>query len=252
MTLKFLSNENKPSEVMGVFMNEKNQPVNVDFALDGTTWTGTVRFSNSGKYTLNFVEIDGTTYEINEDIRPTVEVLLGLKAQIEIDVDQKTLEELREDYPNATATDFILKSAKPGEGVTLQVAAKVFDNNGNEITGLSDVGLTYMQKGSGIIGTSTKLKWNSATGKYEDNLYIGTFGTFNFSTLDIKIGIQTSSITKCTYAPSIIARPPGDIEYKTHYTGDDVQYAPANPKIAGGTFVKRAMTQNVIALFCCV
>lgn len=234
MTLKFLSNENKPSEVMGVFMNEKNQPVNVDFALDGTTWTGTVRFSNSGKYTLNFVEIDGTTYEINEDIRPTVEVLLGLKAQIEIDVDQKTLEELREDYPNATATDFILKSAKPGEGVTLQVAAKVFDNNGNEITGLSDVGLTYMQKGSGIIGTSTKLKWNSATGKYEDNLYIGTFGTFNFSTLDIKIGIQTSSITKCTYAPSIIARPPGDIEYKTHYTGDDVQYAPANPKIAIG------------------
>lgn len=248
--LGFTSSDSTPKSVNGIFMDENGRQVNVPFSQNEDKWEGTAKFTSSGTYTMEYVEIDGYIYELDEKLQPTLEILLGLKTRTWITTDSETLSNLRAVYPDATPTNFVLDSDayKEGEaGITLQVSAEIYDNSGKELTGLSNVHLDYKREGSTVKGVYTDLTWDIVTGTYIGSFFVNEAGNYKFE----KVTIGTANtITSYTSAPSIYAKPPGSIEYVDNYSRD-VQFAKADTKITIGiknssaaTFAEATLVNN--------
>lgn len=218
MTLGFTSSKAVPSRVNGIFMDEDGRQVNVPFKLKDNMWSGTARFTTSGTFTMKYVEIDGDTYELNEALQPTLEILLGLKVRTWINASEETLRELQKLLPTALATNFVINGEVP-----LQVSAEIYDNTGNEITGLSNVKLYYGRSGSSILsnGLDSDLTWNVSEGRYVGAFNVMRAGTYKFS----KVTVGDNTIESYTAAPNIQAMPPEDAYYFNNYT-ETYQYAP--------------------------
>lgn len=218
MTLGFTSSKAVPSRVNGIFMDEGGRQVNVPFKLENNTWSGTARFTTSGTFTMKYVEIDGDTYELNETLQPTLEILLGLKVRTWITATEETLNRLQKLLPTALATNFVIDGEVP-----LQVSAEIYDNAGNEINGLSDVKLYYGRSGSAILsnGLDSDLTWNVTEGRYIGAFNVLRAGTYKFN----KVTVGDNTIESYTVAPNIQAMPPEDAYYFNNYT-EAYQYAP--------------------------
>lgn len=227
LTLGFTSSAQIPSRVNGLFMDENGRQVNVPFSLKAGTWTGTATFNTSGTYTMKYVEIDGDTYELSESLQPTLELLLGLKVNTTISASQETLNKLQAVNPTAMPTKFVLDPGKLPDGVTLNVAVKVYDNNGNELPGLSGIELYYGRVGSSILsrGLYSTLRWSADAESYIGSFLVTQAGTFSFNKVVVKTGEKTNTITAKTSAPNIQAIPPEDASYFNNYT-DTYQYSP--------------------------
>lgn len=225
MVLGFNSSSAAPTSVNGIFMDEAGRQVNVPFTLDGDgSWIGTAKFTTSGTFTMNYVEIDGDIYELGENIQnPTLEILLGLKVRTWIGADAATLAKLQQVLPTALATNFVLDRSVTGD-VTLNVTAEIYDNSGNELTGLSNVKLYYGRAGSAssVKGLDSNMVWNPTTGRYTGNFQVTTAGTFRFSQLTIG---TSNTVESYTDAPSIQVMPPDDAYYYGNIT-EEYQYAP--------------------------
>lgn len=218
MTLGFTSSKAVPSRVNGIFMDEDGRQVNVPFKLENNTWAGTARFTTSGTFTMKYVEIDGDTYELNEALQPTLEILLGLKVRTWITATEETLNRLQKLLPTAMATNFVIDGEVP-----LIVSAEIYDNAGNEINGLSNVKLYYGRSGSAILsnGLDCDLNWNVTEGRYVGAFNVMRAGTYKFS----KVTVGDNTIENYTTAPNIQAMPPEDAYYFNNYT-EEYQYAP--------------------------
>lgn len=222
MTLGFSSSDAQPSKVNGIFMDENGRQVNVPFYLKGGEWKGTAKFTTSGTFEMEFVEIDGEIYELSEKLQPTLEILLGLKVRTWISTDAETLGKLQSVLGTAVATNFVLDKARTGD-VTLSVTAEIYDNAGNEITGLSNAKVYYGRAGSSVstTGLDSNLVWDNVQGRYTGAFCVTKAGTYRFS----KVTVDSNEIQSYTAAPSIQAMPPEDAYYFNNYT-DTYQYAP--------------------------
>lgn len=233
MTLGFTTSAQVPSSVKGIFMDENGRQVNVPFTLTAGTWQGTAKFTTSGTYTMQYVEIDGEQYELAESLQPTLELMLGLKVETKVSASAETLEKLRQINENALPTRFVYDPSKKdasgnpllADGVTLTVSARIFDNSGNEIKALNGARLYYGRAGSATGGLDTDLKWSGASGSYLGSFRISGAGTFRFTKLTVDLAGKTSALTAKTTAPDIQVMPPDDAYYFGNYT-DEYQYVP--------------------------
>lgn len=237
MTLGFTTSAQIPNSVTGIFMDEEGRQVNVAFSLEGGEWKGTATFTTSGTFTMDYVEIDGDIYELSDSLKPTLEIMLGLKVRTWVTASQETLSKLQQIYDGALATNFVLDTSAKDEAtgellfsdktVTLLVSAEIYDNNGNEITGLGNVKLYYGRAGSSVLdrGLDSDISWDATSGRYTGAFAVDEAGTFNFSQVKVITGSTTNIITSYTSAPSIQAMPPDDAYYFNNYT-DTYQYAP--------------------------
>ena len=86
------------NSVQGVFVHNEGQNVAVNFGLNGTEWQGTANFTTSGTYTLTYMIIDGVYVPLAPEQYKTLELKLGLNAQIfvtaPVDSAYKVLESL--------------------------------------------------------------------------------------------------------------------------------------------------------------
>lgn len=236
MTLGFSSSDTVPEKVNGIFIDEDGNQVNVSFSMQSGEWRGTVKFTSSGEFTMNYVEIDGDIYELDSNLQPTLEVILGLKTRTWITADAETLTNLKTVYEQATPTNFILNPdafKENQDGITLQVSAEIYDNGGNELTGLGNVSLFYGKGGSSVRGLYSQLRWDTTSGRYEGSFYVSEPSNYKFKQLTVTVNGQNSYIESYTTAPAIYAKPPGSIEYVANYSRD-VQYAQADTKITIG------------------
>ena len=190
-----------PNKVQGVFANEENQQVFINFAKGSTgIWSGDARFTTSGVYKMEYLIIDGQYYEIPANMKKTIELSLGMKAKVQ--VSQTVLEEF---------------TGNPA--VELQVYATIMDNKGNELTGLSDVSIQYLQQGTGMAytGLYSDLEWVADRNRYEGKFSVAYAGAFEFGYLNI----GTSSINSAE-APYITAVPKEPPSYYGNLTAETI------------------------------
>lgn len=242
MTLGFSSDSEKTSGINGIFTDENGRTVNVPFKKNSSgKWVGVAKFTSSGIYTMKYIEIDNSLFELDESIQPTFELLLGLKVSTKITTDEATLALLEEASAGAgaTPTNFVLNYGITPT-VTLDVEAEVYDNNGNEILGLANVWLFYNRSGSAFAsdGLNSLMTWNAAKEVYQGKFLVNEVGNYQFSELTV----GSNHITKATEAPEVRVKPAGDVEYVSEHS-DPVQYAPES----GGVVMKIAMANSSAA-----
>lgn len=226
MTLGFTSSNQMPSRVNGIFMDKSGRQVNVPFTLESSIWKGKATFTTSGTYTMQYVEIDGETYELNENLQPTLILTLGIKAEVRISAADETLQKLQSVMETAMPTRFVYDRSKLGDMVTLRVDLKLYDNSGNEIKAQSGVKLYYGRVGSMQEGLDADLAWTAASGSYVGNFGVNRAGTFRFTKVTVDLSGATSTITAKTTAPDIQVMPPEDAYYFGNYT-ETYQYVPS-------------------------
>lgn len=224
MHLGFSQSGDMPQKVNGIFMDEQGQQTTVAFtSTDGTSWTGTATFTSSGTYTMEYVQVDGELYEIKEAMQPTLELLLGLKVRTWVTCTKETLDALQTINDQASATSFTLR-----EPVTLQVSAEIYDNKGNEITGLSGVTLNYAKDGSVIEKIDSTMTWDYATGRYQGNFLVDKAGSYQFKNMTV----GTNVISRCTSAPGILAMPAESAYYYKNTTPEYQFNSDASGKVS--------------------
>ena len=234
MTLGFTTSAQVPSRVNGIFMDEEGRQVNVPFVLEDNIWKGTATFHTSGTYTMQYVEIDGETYEISENLQVTLILTLGIKAEVRISADTATQALLKAINENATPTRFVYDTSKKdaggnpllANGVTLNVNVKLYDNGGSEIKAQSGVKLYYGRAGFVTGGLDADLAWNAANGSYAGNFHVDGAGTFRFNRVTVELSGAISTITAKTTAPDLQVMPPDDAYYFGNYTEETYQYVP--------------------------
>lgn len=256
LTLNFhSSNKTVPNKVNGIFMSSDGTPVYVRFELKESTWKGTATFTSSDTYTLKYVEIDGEQYEVSESQSVKLELLLGLKASASVTADDETLAKLKAIDANSTPTRFKLDTTmtdketgdpilKDGT-VTLQVAVKLYDNNGNPLVGLTGAKLYYSRAGAKVDSLHTDLKWNGNA--YEGSFLIRQAGTYSFSVVTVTENGVVNRITAKTTASTIQVMPPEPVSYSADYT-QDYQYAP-NKDAAAVLGFAYSESANITATF---
>lgn len=213
VSLDFVTNKTI-QHLTAAFEDENGRQVSAPLRADaqGLLWSGSITFPTSGVYTLKYYTVNGEYYEIEESMRLSLDLLLGLRTQTWITCDAQTLAELQAKNPRATATQFILE--KP---VTLQVSCRIYDNSGNPITGRGGVKLTYGRVGSTVKKLDSDMKWSSASGRYEGNFNVSEAGTYRFANVTVGENVITSAVN----APGIQAMPPADAYY---YSSGTVAY----------------------------
>ncbi len=214
--LDFASGKGTPDRVDGIFMDESGRQVTVPLTRNssGTYWSGKALFTSSGVYTMQYYQVDGDIYALPDDMVITLNILLGLKVQTWISCTQETLDALREVNSNATATFFTLPSELDANGVTLNVAAKIFDNNENEIKNLTGVKLRYDRAGTSLDPLDPNLTWDESEGRYIGDLHVKKLGVYSFT----NVSVGNNTITNAVNAPSIQVVSPDDVSYEKNST----------------------------------
>lgn len=228
--LKFATDdlEKMPSVVSGRFMRTDGTVVSVSFMLNPTTqtWSGTATFRSSGEYTLLYLVLDGDYVAVDASMQKIADVYLGIKAEVRTTAMQ--LEGVS--YGSDGSLQYTYDATRE---LNLPMQVELFDDNGNELTGLSvlyDVSLTYAQQGAGAT-MGTALKWNQAAGCYEGEFPVEKPGIFKYS----QVTIGSNAITSATEAPTFTVISPEPPEY-VGFSTDTYQFSPENNAVMKVTF----------------
>lgn len=230
-----------PKKVKGIILDKEGQQISVPFHYDTEeeNWVGSNTYATSNTYTIQFVEIDGDYYELDENKQKILELHLGLKARTWVSASAETLKKLKEMNESYTPTNFGLT-----DEVTLQVSVEIYDNSDTEIKSMNGAVLNYQREGTTEADgrLDTNLNWSDLTGKYEGEFLVNIAGNYSFS----NVTYAGSQITKCTDdTPSIrcVSLKP------TYYVGSttkEYQYAPDKPAVME-IQIANAGTANIIA-----
>ncbi|MCD8375350.1 MAG: hypothetical protein LUD69_00205 [Oscillospiraceae bacterium] len=164
------------------------------------TWTGTAAFSTSGTYTLSYVYLNGDAYAVSDTLQETVAVTLGVGARVWIVAADGT-----SFADGESATYFTI----PDEGMKLTARVELTDNAGSALEGLNnDMTLHYLSAVGGM-ELDTDLTWNASTGYYEGDINVALGGIYSFRS----ITLDSNTISRVTYAPTITAVATGEPEY---------------------------------------
>ena len=191
-----------PNSVKGVFINEDNVAVTINFTETANgKYTGSATFVSDGTYKLENIMVDGLYYPVGAVYTREVYTKLSVSVWITHDdtncgctdkVDPDKFESYSDRfefvYDGETAHEFGVKM-------------KVYDSNGNEIPDL-DTGLYYSEIPNNV---DASLEWNAGEGYYIGEWIIGDVGEYSFNYATVNIDGNTETISKAKFAMSIIA-----------------------------------------------
>ena len=211
LKLKFASSETNviPSSVQGRFLFDGGT-VNVNFTYNPTdaSWNGTANFLTSGEYTMQYIVVDEQYMELPEGLWKTADITLGMKVVV---------------YTNSPHK--FKYSDVPGEmaenEAVLNMQVKIFDNAGEELVGLQDVGLRYGLRGSAVRFMDADLEWDGSY--YVGGMPNGGMGIWNFS----NVTVGSNMIANATSAPTFTIMASDPPEFHSNAT-DPIQVAPNN------------------------
>lgn len=191
LKLRFASSDpdKMPKSVQGRFTrDEDGVAVNINFVLNPTTgvWNGNGTILNSGKYTMQYLTLDGQHTGLDSSLWITADIKLGMKAAVyTTDI---TSFKFTEDEMVANGTD------------QLQMQVKIMDNGDKVLSGLQDVKLTYRLKKSAST-IDVDLDWNAATRYYEGDMQAldAGPGEWEFYRLTVGTNVITSAVTYPTF-----------------------------------------------------
>lgn len=220
--VKFASDDpsNMPSKVQALFLQNDGSTVNVDLKYDSSeaTWEGTGIFTRSGIYTLQYLLLDGNYVDVGTSAK-TLTLSLGMKTQV---------------YNNGNS----LQDEYEANGTySKKVGVKIFDNENNEITGLTGAKLRYSLGGSITNTVDTDLTWDDAEGWYKGTLPLTKPGRYSY--LEVISEDATGSLTNVIDAPVfhiISPEPPVYDETSVSTYHDEVQFAPLSNDAYIGPF----------------
>lgn len=182
-TIKFAadSEEKMPKSVQGRFTKEDGTTVNINFTYDSTshTWSGSGTFVSSGEYTMQYVVLDGKHVELDQGLRFTADITLGIRVAV---------------YTTSpTSFKYDLDEMAPNEKL-LGMQVRIMDNAGDEMPAMTDIDLYYKMEGASRT-MHTKLEWKSSSGYYEGNLTTLSEGRWVFERLEMGSNVVTSATT---------------------------------------------------------
>lgn len=203
-----------PTDVKGLFRNaENNSYVTVNFNNKNGLWSGKATFNRSGTYVLESLVVNDEAYSVDDSMRKTITLYLGINARIE-----------------AEPTSIIYE----GESVDVKVSAKIYDSSGKPMNDLSNTFLRYNQLGSDSNYLLSELKWDSNEEAFVGLFHVETPGTYRFRSIginkEIVIDIEQQKDTLSSYlyvaqAPAISLIPKEPPTYLENHTVE-MQFAP--------------------------
>lgn len=235
-----------PSSVKGVFINEDNVAVTINFTETQSGsghYTGTATFVSDGTYTLENVMVDGLYYSVGSVY--TREVRTKLSVAVWLTHDNCGCENIDPDKftSNANGFEFVYDGETAHE---FGVKMKVYDSNGNEITDLN-TGLYYSEIPDNV---DASLVWNAGEGYYIGEWRIENVGeySFNYATVNIDGNIET--ISKANFAMSIIAMSDKPAQFnEVEILPTEVITIGDNPAAKVGVNLENAKSAVVYGLF---
>lgn len=232
-----------PKTVQGVFTQAGSGNVNtVTFAYNTTQnlWTGKVTFNTSGTYTLQYLVLDGAYTELVTGQQKTIDVKLGMKTRVYITRDNNGETEILKDadgnivyetdingnyklnengdkIPVRVPVSMPLSFKFMGDPVNFAVSAVIMDDQGNAISGLTDVKLVYLKSGSNLQanGLWAPLTWNAGEGRYMGEWQLTKAGIYSFGWLSV----GSNTITQAVNPLTITAMSPEPPAYQAGSTG---------------------------------
>ncbi|MBQ8498021.1 MAG: hypothetical protein IJ489_11285 [Clostridia bacterium] len=171
-------NVTPPKTVRGVFVNENNVSVTVNFAKDtDSAWEGTANFTTSGTYILQYLLIDGEYYEVNALTRV---VYLGLKTKVSLKaLDTYDPEKEQYSYDPDTGYSYIYNMVQHEYGVS----AEVYDDTGRKIKSLGGEDGIWVNYSNNL---STKVVWSGVDDAYVGGKFlINQVGVYSFVSVKI-------------------------------------------------------------------
>ena len=206
--LQFASNDASklPKTVQGRFLREDGTAVNVNFVYNSTTqvWTGTANFVSSGRYTLQYLVLDGEYTELNEGFQKTAVVYLGMRAAV---------------YTTSPHKFKYVPSEMADNEKNLAMQIKILDNAGNEMPGLTGLKLVYSMKGSAVKRMDADLTWDGSY--YVGEMPNGGPGIWQFQS----VTVSGNLLTNATTSPTFTIQSPEPPEYHDKATVE-YQYSP--------------------------
>ncbi|MCD8004294.1 MAG: hypothetical protein LUE91_01320 [Oscillospiraceae bacterium] len=200
VTLTVTDTTGAVESVSALFLSADGKTVRAEMTCANGRWTGTAAFSTSGTYTLSYVYLNGDAYAVSDDLQKTVAVTLGVGARVWIMAADGT-----SFADGESATYFTI----PDEGMKLTARVELTDNAGSALEGLDNAMTLHYLSAVGGIELDTDLTWNASTGYYEGDINVTLGGIYSFSS----ITLDSNTISRVTYAPTITAVATGEPEY---------------------------------------
>lgn len=191
------SDKFRPKKVQAIISNEYNNVITVNLSEKLGSYTGEALFETSGNYELKYLIIDGEYYEIPTAQQKTLNLTLGLRAEVGVSKNSFIF-----DYENA-------------ENNNVSVYVTILDDRGNKLSeeDLQDELWLFYRAASGQVeqGANSKITWSPADQKYFGEFAIKAPSTYSFAY--VLIG-ESGSITTAT-APNLYVQSPTPPSYLT-------------------------------------
>ena len=214
MNLQLGSEDGKVHNVQGVFLGDNGKSVTVNFKhAGGINYTGEANFKNTGVYKMTYLYIDGTLTALNASKYKTLDVRLGLRAEVRLSapifddsVSQEEQDQIlsRLEFKPGIGYTFVYNGARP---VYFDVTCIIRDDNNRPVEGLEGMTLYYGQ-GTTVSALSTPLHWNGR--EYVERLDFSGYGVYNFSFVHLE---NMGYITEASMAHGITSIPAEPMEY---------------------------------------
>lgn len=200
--------------VKGVFLGENGQNITINFtSTDGQNYHGTAKFTSSGTYKLTYVLIDGVYTPLDADMYKSIEIKLGLRAEIYLlkpvlssgRVDENTLK-VSEPYDSSVGWQYVYQS-DVAEPVKIGVICYLYDDQGNAIEDWEGATLYY---GTGGTDNSldAPLTWNGEY--YTGNFITPRNGVFKFRYVRLS---DINYVANAISAPNINSISPDPMQF---------------------------------------
>lgn len=191
VSLMFASNDvtKMPTTVKGAFIHTetKNRTTVYFTRSQGSTWEGSATFTTTGEYVMDYVELDGEPYGLEESQHISVNLYLGLNTRVYSD-----------------KTTFVLAN---DNSVNVSMTMDIRADNGEEITGLENVWLQYSRNGSTMVeeGEGAKMAWNSRARVYEGTFNVDRAGTYTYMYTSVNLQGAANYLYVASTSPVLTA-----------------------------------------------
>ncbi len=214
MNLELGSDDGQVHTVQGVFLGDNGKSVTVNFKhTNGISYTGEANFKNTGIYKMTYLYIDGTLTALSPEKYKTIDVKLGLRAEVRLSspvFDDSVTQEEQErilsqlEFTPGIGYSFIYNGEKP---LYFDIVCVIHDDNNQPVEGLDGLTLYYGQ-GTTVNALSTPIEWNGK--EYVERLDFSGHGVFNFSFIHLE---DMGYITQASMAHGITSIPADPMEY---------------------------------------
>ena len=234
--------ELQPDQVRVLFTYGDNKEATAILGYDGDkTWTGNLRITESGSYTMTYLVMDGNTDKLTEAQQKSFFVRLGVKAEIQCadtvirDKDGNVVENKSEE-PGTYS--ILYKPQGDGQGYDVAMKVHLRDSSNKEIARMSGVRMYYQIAGTDAMDADLIWIDDADGGYYLAEMTFQNAGAYDFGRLEYTYSEMRpdsttpytvdSTITKTTEATRIAAVPPDPpkIDKDTVNQTPAEQYAP--------------------------